>query len=109
MPAISFSTLKDKLLSGKKKQTIRPLRTEYWLQFKKGDPVFGYWKMRTKECEKLFQSKLSEDPFVVNMGNFNDELMRRDGFFSAFDALETWFIPHYGWNVNAKFVVLRWE
>jgi len=109
MPAISFSTLKDKLLSGEKKQTIRPARTDYWLQFKKGDPVYGYWKMRTKECEKLFESKLSESPFVVTMSKFNDELMKRDGFHDATHALDKWFIPHYGWNMNAKFVVLRWE
>ena len=109
MPVISFSTLKDKLLSGKKKQTIRPLKTEHWLKFKKGDPVYGYWKLRTKECEKLFESKLSEDPFVVSMSNFNDELMRQDGFYDATHALDNWFIPHYGWHGDMKFAVLRWE
>jgi len=109
MPSISFSTLKNKLLNGEKKQTIRPRRTDYWLRFRKGDPIHVYWRMRTRECEKLFESKLSEDPFIITMGDFTDELMRRDGFISVFDALEKWFLPHYGWVKDKEFVVLRWE
>ena len=108
MPAISFSTLKDKLLSGEKKQTIRPLRSDYWLKFKKGDPVYGYWKMRTDECEKLFESKLSEDPFVIEGWEFTDDLMIRDGFEGIIDGLENWFYPHYGNFYLQKFAVLRW-
>lgn len=109
MPAISFSTLKDKLLSGEKKQTIRPARTDYWLRFKKGDRVVGYWKMRTKECEKLFESKLSENPFIITMMDFDNELMIQDGFENIINGLYDWFIPHYGWDKDMKFVVLRWE
>ena len=110
MPAISFSTLRDKLEAGEKKQTIRPLKTHYWLQFKKGDPVYGYWKMRTKESEKLFESKLSQDPFVVDPSNFTQELMQMDGFKDRSDAIKNWFYPTYGPDyVLMNFVVLRWE
>jgi len=110
MPAISFSTMKDKLLNGEKKQTIRPARTDYWLQFKKGDPVYGYWKLRTKECEKLFESKLIENPFIIAPCDFSEELMIRDGFMSLSDGLENWFIPHYGELPKfGYYVVLRWE
>lgn len=109
MPAISFSTLKEKILSGKKRQTIRPLRSNYWLQFKKGDKLIGYWKMRTSECEKLFESKLRQDPFILEMGDFNEYLMLLDGFESLEDGLDNWFIPHYGDNYEMEFVVLRWE
>jgi len=108
MPAISFSTLKDKILSGEKKQTIRPLMSDYWLRFKKGDRLVGYWKLRTKECEKLFDSVLSEDPFVVDMWDWDDELMKRDGFENLNDALEKWFQPKYGNQTNRDFVVIRW-
>ena len=109
MPAISFSTLKDKLLSGEKKQTIRPLRSDYWLKFKKGDPVYGYWKLRTKECEKLFESELSKDPVVVEGLEFNDELMIKDGFESFGDAYDRWFHKYEPGFLFKKFVVLRWE
>ena len=101
--------MKDKLLSGEKKQTIRPLRSDYWLRFKKGDPVYGYWKLRTKECEKLFESMLSENPFVIEGWQFTEELMIRDGFEGLMDGLENWFRPHYGNLYLQKFVVLRWE
>ena len=102
--------MKDKLLNGEKKQTIRPARTDYWLQFKKGDPVYGYWKLRTKECEKLFESKLIENPFIIAPCDFSEELMIRDGFMSLSDGLENWFIPHYGELPKfGYYVVLRWE
>ena len=109
IPVISFSVMKDKLLNGEKKQTIRPAKTDYWLRFRKGDPVYGYWKMRTKESEKLFESELSENPFICYLGDFTDELMIRDGFTSLYDALTSWFIPKYGEHPEFEyFIVLRW-
>lgn len=41
MPVISFNTTKEKILSGEKKQTIRPKRSDYWLKFKRGDKLVG--------------------------------------------------------------------
>lgn len=109
MPAISFSVMKEKLLSGEKRQTIRPLRNGYWMRFKKGDRLVGYWKMRTKDCEKLFDSTLAQDPFIIKMGDFNGYLMEWDGFENLYDGLESWFYPKYGFeNWDAEFVVLRW-
>ena len=109
MPAISFSTLKDKILSGEKKQTIRPY-SDYWLKFKKGDRAVGYWKMRTPECEKLFESVFSEDPFITDLSEFDDELMSRDGFSNLREALLDWFWVKYPKNLPfMDFVVLRWE
>ena len=109
MPAISFSVMKDKLLSGEKLQTIRPLNSDYWMKFRKGDRLVGYWKMRTKECEKLFDSTLSQDPFTIKMGDFNWYLMTWDGFKDLEDGLENWFFPKYGYqNWEKEFVVLRW-
>jgi len=109
MPAISFSTMKNKILNGKKKQTIRLLRTNYWLKFKKGDKLIGYWKMRTKEREKLFESELSQNPFVLKMVDFDENLMILDGFKGLQDGMENWFFPHYGDDLNLRFVVLRWK
>jgi len=112
MPSISFSTLKKKIVDGTKKQTIRPLRSSYWLRFKKGDRAIGYWKMRTKDCEKLFESEFSEDPFIVLRKNFTDNLFIRDGFNSLTDGEKKWFAVKYGpadLNPNQKFVILRWK
>jgi hypothetical protein len=110
LPSISFSTLKDKIHSEEKRQTIRPAKTDYWLRFRKGDRLFGYWKMRTKECVKLFEGVLSEDPFTINISDFTDELMVRDGFKSLDDAMYKWFIPRYGIEPEIEnFIVLRWD
>jgi len=100
--------LKDKILSGEKKQTIRPY-SEYWLKFKKGDRLVGYWKMRTPNNEKLFDSVFSEDPFWLDITEFDDELMKRDGFENLKDGLDNWFGPKYDYPVHMPFVVIRWE
>ena len=47
MPALSFKVFKEKLLSGEKRQTIRPIRKR---SFKVGDKLVLYWKQRTKKC-----------------------------------------------------------
>lgn len=113
MPGISFSTMKDKICSGEKKQTIRPY-SPFWMKWRKGDRLVGYWKMRTKDCEKLFDSTLSENPFVLYWGDFSTDLMQLDGFEGVEDANKRWFIPHYGSKqggvyIMMLFVVLRWK
>jgi hypothetical protein len=113
VPAISFSTMKDKILSGQKKQTIRPY-SEYWMKWRTNDRLIGFWKMRTKACEKLFDSTFSEDPFVISWLDFNDDLMKRDGFKDLLDGNEKWFIPHYGSKLKRidilkLFTVIRWK
>jgi len=112
MPAISFSTLKAKLLSGEKTQTIRPKRSDFWLRFRKGDVLHCWWKLRSGKREKLFDAIITE-VFVVKWSDFTDELMIRDGFESLREANRKWFIPHYGENGNVvsdkEFVVIRWK
>jgi len=125
MPAISFSTMKDKILSGEKKQTIRP-KSDYWLKWEKGDRLVGYWKMRSSgESEQLFDSKLSEDPFITELfilsvldkdkGEYLDRLnwlkrlAQEDGF-EDYIEMQLWFLERYGnkaWDMD--FVVIRWE
>ena len=80
------------------------------MKFKKGDRVIGYWKLRTKECEKLFEGILIEDPFKIDATDFTNELMVRDGFKDITDGLNSWFKPRYGPDfVIMDFVVLRWK
>lgn len=116
MPAISFSTMKDKILNGEKQQTVRPLKTDYWLRWREGDRLVGYWKQRTEECEKLFEGEFDEDPFVISSGDFTQELAKRDGFtddenFRAVDYMENWFVNKYTDDfINGmELVVIRWR
>ena len=50
MPLLGFTTFKDKLLDGTKKQTVRKLRKH---PIKVGDKLYLYWHLRQKDCEKL--------------------------------------------------------
>jgi hypothetical protein len=129
MPVISFTTLKEKILSGEKKQTIRPNnpKTNWWLKWKKGDKLIGYWKLRSYRgaeadpYKPLFVSIFSEDPFSILWKDFTDELMIRDCFESLKEANEKWFIDNYGLVryppeggeigiiiPDKEFVVIRW-
>jgi len=87
MPLLGFTKLKSKLLDGSKTQTIRKPR-KYPL--KVGDKLFVYWKLRTKECEKLGEARITS---IVRKPILE---VTEDGqivftSFSPFDA-ETYFI-----------------
>lgn len=76
MPLLGFTKFKDKLLNGEKTQTIRRPRKR---PLKVGDRLFVYFKLRTKECEKLGEAKVTK---VVRkkLGNMTLEDAIKDGF-----------------------------
>lgn len=54
MVAISFSVFEDKILSGEKRQTIRPIRKR---PVKPGDQVQLYWKQQSHiHCRKIAET-----------------------------------------------------
>lgn len=57
MPALGFTKLLDKLLDGTKTQTIRKPRKH---PLKVGDVLYIFWKMRTKQCKKLGDAKITK-------------------------------------------------
>lgn len=129
MPAISFNaeltdedgkTMKQKILSGEKKQTIRPKRSDYWLRWGKGDRLVGYWKMRSsEESKKLFESEFAEDPLMIKPNDWTNSLAYNDGFrprmidgqkVSALGAMRYWFKEKYGEEYeDMEFVIIRWK
>jgi len=131
MVAISFSTFKDKLLSGEKTQTIRPFSEHRWkllLKAKNGELKLQiYWKQRTKECEKLFDAEITDlfildlfpDTFVASDPSSDyrrpltieeeEELARRDGF-SDYDEMFDWFFDRYKDDFfDMRFIVIRFK
>ena len=62
MPSIGFTVLKDKLLDGSKKQTIRKLRKN---PIKVGDKLYLYWHLRQKDCAKLGEVICNETFFIT--------------------------------------------
>lgn len=125
MVALSFSVMKEKLLSGEKTHTIRKLNTNRLHQMEKLKKLQIYWKLRTKQTEKLFDATLVDIsvfqldssgypwawiadptyPFACNTGIDCDlvkfphedanKLAIKDGFASIED-MQKWFVDKYG-------------
>jgi len=76
MVLLGFTVLKEKLLDHTKCQTIRSPRKR---PFKVGDELQIYWKLRTKNCEKLGEGRVTkvERKCLANMTNLDAKL---DGF-----------------------------
>ena len=76
MPLLGFTKLLDKLLDGSKTQTIRRIRKH---PIKVGDKLYIYWKLRTKQCQKLGEgiaTKIVQKQFC----EINDKDAVLDGF-----------------------------
>ncbi len=105
MGLIGFTVFKDKILSGEKCQTIRLPRKK---PLKKGETLYLYWKLRTKECEFLMKVNCSE----VVIKKWKDikgdlELARRDGF-EDLESFQDWFM-RYNPTDETEFLIIRWE
>lgn len=111
MPAVSFHTMKDQILDGRKKQTIRP-KSDEWLKWKEGDWLSGWWYQRSPDEEKrerLFESEFSEAPYVITPDEWTEKLARKDGF-DDLEGMRSWFKDTHGEDYrDKKFVVIRWR
>ncbi|MFO7899769.1 MAG: hypothetical protein R6V58_12010 [Planctomycetota bacterium] len=103
MPALSFSIprLVPAILDRSKVNTFRVVRTGRPCRFDVGQPLYLYWKQRTRNCTKLAEarcvdlvpflpkrpSRCTPDGFLIEpprrLGTSLDDLARADGF-------ETW-------------------
>jgi len=134
MVVLAFSVLKNDLLSGKKRQTIRRLcrlgegvggaLRRYRIQ--PGCRLHIWWKApRTRdpesrllflaECTSVFPITLHEEGFSVWQGGWfrpagpaaSEALARRDGF-GSYSELLAWFRERYGVE-ETVFVVITWR
>jgi hypothetical protein len=100
MPALSFSIeqLVPAILDGRKMNTFRIVRAGKPCRFDVGDPLFLYWKQRTRDCTKIAEARCvdlvpflpkpparcSPDGFLIGpsrrLGTDLDVLARDDGF-----------------------------
>jgi hypothetical protein len=90
MPLLGFTKLKEKLLDGTKTQTIRKPRK---IRIKEGDKLFIYWKLRTKECEKLGEAIVTKVE-TKRLANVNNEDAVKDGFRDLRNFLELFRMMH---------------
>lgn len=80
LPLLGFTKLKGKLLDGTKTQTIRRPRKR---PFKVGDKLYIYWKLRTKQCEKLGEAIVTK---VVRKAFY--KLNKKDAILDGFNNLD---------------------
>ena len=104
MALFGFTVFKEKILSGEKCQTIRPRRKR---MPKVGETLHLYWKLRTKECERLMSVPCRE-VFLIKWKDMRDnlDLAVRDGF-NDLDEFREWF-ARYEPKDETEFMVVRW-
>jgi len=105
MPIIGFTVFKDKILNGEKRQTIRKARK---IPIKVGDTLYLYWKLKTKQCERLKVAKCTES-LRLKFSEFCDDedIARKDGFENA-AKMKEWFGRRYNPNPDDLFDIIRW-
>jgi len=127
MPLIGFTVFKEKIQNLEKRQTIRKLRK---YPIKVGDTLYLYWKLRTKQCEKLGHA-FCVDEYRISMSidqnnlcvlldqkcfgcgwrrlNFKElwKLATDDGF-ESIDEMKDWFKKTHSNLDGEEFQVIRW-
>ena len=106
MPLLGFTKLKDKLLDGSKTQTIRRPRKH---PFKVGNKLFIYWKLRTKDCEKLGEAVVTSVVRKV-FWKLTEEDAIKDGFANRKEMRELLWKMHPKMVLGTEFDVIsfRW-
>ena len=86
MPILSFSSQDIDIITGKKTMTIRKL---WKTPLKKGDRLYCYWNLVSKEKKKIFEAKVL-DVQTIPFSDLkdNDELARKEGFESAVEMVK---------------------
>lgn len=98
--------MREKILSGEKRQTIRKARKH---PIKVGDTLYLYWHLRRKDCELLKVAKCIEtfrQPWAMIAGRYTIAIP--DGFKSP-EEMREWFQKKYGTiKPTELFDVIRW-
>ena len=99
MPILSFSSNDIDVITGKKTRTIRK---SWKTPLKKGDRLYCYWNLVSKEKMKIFEAIVTDVeniPFSEIEGN--DELAIQEGFKDSKDMLRE-FKKMYGGRVDSS-------
>ena len=81
MPILSFSSQDIDIITGKKTMTIRKL---WKTPLKKGDRLYCYWNLVSKEKKKIFEAKVVDVESIAYADlKENDELAKKEGFEDA--------------------------
>lgn len=111
MPLLGFMVMRDKIERGEKRQTIR-LARKY--PIKVGDKLYLYWKLRTKECQRILPKEDYPAPVCTESLRLPwrvlvqmPDIAERDGFHSSYAFLD-FFRTRYRPFPETLFDVIRW-
>jgi len=86
---ISFTVLRDKLLSREKCQTIRLVKDKTMKDYYRANEVYSaWWKLRTKGAEFLGHVRIKNIRMAEGL-NFTEEDAKKEGFHSLLELLIT--------------------
>jgi len=105
MPLLGFTKLLDKLLDGTKTQTIRKPRKH---SIKKGDKLFIYWKLRTKQCRKLGEGIVTKIERKL-FWKITEEQAIKDGFNNGKELREALWQMHPNLVLGSEFDIITWK
>lgn len=110
MASISFRSKRGLIKHGFKDIAIRQKKeSDHWFGLSKDQDLKVYWKMRSSDKEILKETKVREAPFLLEIDEFDHELVDRAGFNSVKDLKET-MEDKYGEDyAEHKYVVIIWE
>lgn len=104
MPLLGFTKLKEKLLDGTKTQTIRKPRKH---PIEVGDKLYIYWKLRTKQCQKLGEAIVTK-VVMKALCKLNEEDAILDGFNNLHELIVALEEMHKPWH-DTLFDVITFE
>jgi len=122
MPLLGFTVFRKEIEDGRKRQTIRMARKH---PIKVGQDLYLYWKLRTKQCEKIGETRCSESyrrPWQEIKSDY--DVIFRDGFTgeSVFQVsnnstqqllakidFNRWFDSHHQLEPLTLLDIIRWD
>lgn len=110
MANISFNSKKGLIQHGFKDAAIRQKKeSDHWSSLDEGQELKVYWRMRTDNKEVLLETEVAEEPFLVEVDEFNEDLVDRAGF-NSLDDLKGHLKEKYGEDYDEhKYVIIVWE
>ncbi len=113
MTLLTFSTLKDKLIRGEKKQTIR-LNVSYWSDVIDKNNKLDIWWLNPRnqhpDCHKM---GIAAGSYVIKRGNdLTDEDAIKDGFGGLGELIDKLMILHkFGRSdvLKSQWIIITWQ
>lgn len=97
----------EKLQAGEITKTIRKKKSDYWLNFYRGDKCIVYWSYEDdREPKKITKTKFDAKPHCIHLGELTDDFFDETKFDGKDDFLE-WRNETFA-NLDAEFIVLSW-